>query len=151
MGALANQINSLPFCAGYLWRVRCDCNGSGWPYVNYALSFRQLCLIIIVTLVPSKSTHCWYNYIDTQWRINGFDVVQATSNEAATENASHSWRQMYRQDKLSRVLFYEIRCSKISFCSTVARIRSFHMNNKPVEYTWPNTPRLVHGLSFSLT
>ena len=45
---------------------------------------------------------------------------------------------------------YDSRCSKISFCSTVARIRSFHINNTPVGYTWTNTPRLVHGFSFSL-
>ena len=32
----------------------------------------------------------------------------------------------------------------ISFCSTVARTRSFHVNNKPVGYSWTNTPRLVH-------
>ena len=44
---------------------------------------------------------------------------------------------------------YENRCSKISFCSAVARMRSFHVNNKPVGYTPMNTPRLVHGLSFS--
>ena len=43
---------------------------------------------------------------------------------------------------------YENRCSKISFCSTVARIRSFHVNNKPVGYTRTNTPGLVHRLSF---
>ena len=32
----------------------------------------------------------------------------------------------------------ENQCSKIRFCSTVARIRSFHVNNKPVGYTWTN-------------
>ena len=46
---------------------------------------------------------------------------------------------------------FENRFKKISFCLTVARIRSFHVNNKPVGYTSTNTPRLVHRLSFSLT
>ena len=46
---------------------------------------------------------------------------------------------------------YVSRCSKISLCSTVARIRSFHVNNTPVGYTSTNTPKLVHGLSLSLT
>ena len=48
---------------------------------------------------------------------------------------------------------YENQCSKISFWSTVARIRSFHVTTKPQlgnGYTWTNTPRSVHGLSFSL-
>ena len=45
---------------------------------------------------------------------------------------------------------YDSRWSEISFCSTVARIRSFHVNNTPVGYTWTNTARLVHGLSFCL-
>ena len=45
---------------------------------------------------------------------------------------------------------FDNRCSKISFCSTVARIWSFHVNLKPVGYTWTNTAGLVDGLSFSI-
>ena len=44
-------------------------------------------------------------------------------------NVFHSCPQICRSDKLHDI--YESRCSKISFCSTVARIRLFPVNNKP--------------------
>ena len=61
-----------------------------------------------------------------------------------------SWRQIYRQRQALHDIYKNL-ISKISFCPTVALIKSLHVNNKPVGYTWTNTPRLVHGLSFSLT
>ena len=61
-----------------------------------------------------------------------------------------SWRQIHHQDKLSTI-FTKIGVQKSVPCSTVARIRSFRVNNKQLgileEYTHV---MLVHGLSFSL-
>ena len=83
--------------------MRCDCNAVALSLTYLtAFSFRQLYLIIIVILAQSKSTPpvgltidahmlAQLQYIDTQRR---FDVVRATSKEAATANASHSLRQM---------------------------------------------------------
>ena len=110
----------------------------GWPYVT-AHSFRQLCLIIIVILAQSKSTHSartsGRNNSDTRQRINGFDVVRVTSNEAATANASYSWRQICRQDKLSTIF------TKIGVKNQfLLDVRSFYVNNKQLnEYTQVST------------
>ena len=58
-----------------------------------------------------------------------FVVVCAASDEAATESACNSQRQICRRNKLS-TQFTNI--GKISFCSTVDRIRSFHADNRQV-------------------
>ena len=75
--------------------------------------------------------------------------VQRHRTLAATAIAARSRRQICLRDKLS-TLIYHSPCSKISFCSAVTRIRSFHVNNKSVGYTWTNTHRLVHGLQLQL-
>ena len=64
-----------------------------------------------------------------------FDMVRATSNEADGKCFS-----FVTSDLLPRHGLHD------SFCSSVAQIRSFHMNNNLVGYIWMNTPRLVHRL-----
>ena len=68
-----------------------------------------------------------------QRRINGFDVVRAASNEADGKCISFVTSDLSPGQAVHDI--YENRCSKICFCSTVARIGSFHVNNKPVGYT----------------
>ena len=91
---------------------------------TYAVSLSMLLQIRLATIEIDDSVHnpdaigpLLPIRSDTQRRNDGFDVVSATPTKANGK------------------CFYEIRCSKISFCSTVARIRSFHVNSGPVGYT----------------
>ena len=84
---------------------------------------------------------------DKQRRINGFVEVRGTLKEADGKCISFVTSDLSLGQDLH--VIYESRCSKISFCSTVARIGSFQVNNKPVGYTSTNTPGLVNRLSFS--
>ena len=50
----------------------------------------------------------------------------------------HQQMHLIRDVRFIARTSFGVQCSKISFCSTVTRIRSFHVNNKPVRYTFKN-------------
>ena len=70
-----------------------------------------------------------------------FDGVRVTSNEADGKCISFVSSDLLPGQ--TRYDIYENRCSKIRVCSMVARIRSFHVNNKPVGFILANAPSLL--------
>ena len=67
---------------------------------------------------------------DKQRRINGFDVVRAASNEADGKCIPFVTSDLLPRQGLHDI--YENQCSRRLLS---AQIRSFRVNNKPVEYT----------------
>ena len=125
-------------------------NGNG-PYNNYTFVTATMAMSHCYSDIGTIEVDAYINtrraQVDSIQTINarrnsGFDVSPAASNgncnsrEGLTLGLERTRRVRFvAVISCPRYLRYSSRCSKISFCSTVARIRSFHVNNAPVGYT----------------